>query len=138
VSENIAEITMRFQTACIFSMERRNMSTSMSLSPNSCKNVTVQMNDEMKNGTQEERVIKLFSITRDEVMRVLHKMEKGKVIKKGYLKFVLRESRELLHSLDNVYNVSHPLKQDKSPSNSTLTVRMCLIVSLSIVEFFLY
>jgi hypothetical protein len=64
-----------------------------------------------------------ISITTDEVMRLLKRMQDGKVADKGFFIVLLEESKKLLHSLKNVYHISHPANKEGNLLNSTVTVR---------------
>ena len=50
-----------------------------------------------------------MNISRKEVMSALKKMHNGNFINKGYFKYLLTESKKMLHSLDNVYDVGFPV-----------------------------
>ena len=50
-----------------------------------------------------------MNISRKEVMSALKKMHNGNFINKGYFKHLLMESKKMLHSLDNVYDVVFPV-----------------------------
>ena len=52
-----------------------------------------------------------MNISRKEVMSVLKKMHNGNYVKKGYFKHLLMESKKMLHSLDNVYDVAFPVPE---------------------------
>ena len=60
-------------------------------------------------------------ISRQNVMSVLKKMHSGNLINRGYLVHLLTKSKELLHSIDSVYDVAYPNNDDPS-SDPKVTV----------------
>jgi hypothetical protein len=77
-------------------------------------------------------------ISRQDVMSVLQKMLSGSYINRNYFQSILKQSKDLLHSIDPVYDVEYPLTNGTSSAdNPKVTVSSSFSLNLLYVYKYL-
>ena len=93
-------------------------------------NMTHSNNDQQESTTNDTKLAEFSSttlnpqISRQDVMSVLQKMLSGSYINRNYFQStILKQSKDLLHSIDPVYDVEYPLTTNgTSADNPKVTV----------------